>query len=145
MPDAARAILTDARDSYDGACEAVAWSAAVFVLGAWWPPALLGGLLLALVAWRWLRRSVTGLCDAAEAAARVYDGQLTQGAAATPQAAAATPQAAAATPQAAAATPQAAAATPQAAAATPQAAAATPQAAAATPQAAAATPPADRD
>jgi hypothetical protein len=72
MPDAARAILTDARDSYDGACEALAWSAAVFALGGWWPPALLGGLLLALVAWRWLRRSVVSLCDAAEAAARVH-------------------------------------------------------------------------
>ena len=77
MPDAARAILTAARDSYDGACEALVWSLAVFVLGIWWWPAFPGGLLLALVAWRWLRRSVTGLCDAAEAAARVYAGQLT--------------------------------------------------------------------
>jgi hypothetical protein len=43
MPDTARAILTAARDSYDGACEALTWSAAVFVLGFWWPPAFVGG------------------------------------------------------------------------------------------------------
>jgi hypothetical protein len=79
MPEAARAILTAARDSYDAACEALAWSAAVFVLGCWWWPAFAGGLLLACVAWHWLRRSVTGLCDAAEAAARVYASQLVQG------------------------------------------------------------------
>lgn len=76
MPESARTSLTGARDSYDAACEMVAWAVAVVVLGVWWWPAVLLGLLTGLVGWRLLRESVTGLCEAAEATAAVYAKDL---------------------------------------------------------------------
>jgi hypothetical protein len=72
----ARASLTGARDSYDAACETVAWAVAVVVLGAWWWPAVLLGLLTGFAGWRLLRQSVTGLCELAEAAVAVYAKDL---------------------------------------------------------------------
>ena len=66
LPDAPRATLTDTRDSYDAACEAIVWSIAVALLGAWWWPALPVGLVLATVAWRWLRHAVTTFCATVE-------------------------------------------------------------------------------
>jgi hypothetical protein len=76
MPESARASLTGARDSYDAACETVAWAVAVVVLGAWWWPAVLLGLLTGFAGWRLLRQSVTGLCELAEAAVAVYAKDL---------------------------------------------------------------------
>ncbi|MEU1629398.1 hypothetical protein ABZ746_29595 [Streptomyces sp. NPDC020096] len=67
VPDTARDALTDARDAYDAACEALAWSAAFTVLGAWWWPAALGGVALWLASWQSLRRAVRVLCRTAEA------------------------------------------------------------------------------
>jgi hypothetical protein len=69
LPDGPRTALTDSRDSYDAACEAVVWSVAVVLLGAWWWPALPAGLVLGIVAWRWLRHSVTAFCATVEAVA----------------------------------------------------------------------------
>jgi hypothetical protein len=58
--------LGEARDAYDSACEAIVWSVAVTVLGAWWWPAFVAGVVMWLASWRWLRRAVAGLCDATE-------------------------------------------------------------------------------
>ncbi|MFF1675033.1 hypothetical protein ACFVYG_03155 [Streptomyces sp. NPDC058256] len=50
-PDTSRAALSEARDAYDAACEALAWSLAFILLGAWWWPAAPVGLLLWLASW----------------------------------------------------------------------------------------------
>jgi hypothetical protein len=76
VPDAAKSALAGARDAYDAACEAIAWSVAVTVLGLWWWPALPAGLLLWAVACRWLRRSVIALCDTATWAFTRYGSEL---------------------------------------------------------------------
>jgi len=70
LPEAARTAVVEARDGYDGACEAMAWSIAYLVLGCWWWPAAAGGLLLWLSAWRWLRRAGEALGSTVEAVAR---------------------------------------------------------------------------
>lgn len=69
LPDGERTALKDSRDAYDAACEAIVWSVALVLLGGWWWPALPAGLVLATVAWRWLRRAVTAFCATAEAVA----------------------------------------------------------------------------
>lgn len=66
--DSLRAALAEARDAYDAACEALAWSVAFTVLGAWWWPAAPVGALLGLASWRSLRHAVRALCGTAEAA-----------------------------------------------------------------------------
>jgi hypothetical protein len=66
--EAPRAALAETRDSYDAACEALAWSAAFTVLGAWWWPAAVAGVLLGLASWRSLRTAVEALCRTTEAA-----------------------------------------------------------------------------
>ncbi|MFC7013190.1 hypothetical protein ACFQMH_16020 [Streptomyces viridiviolaceus] len=66
--DPPRAALAEARDAYDAACEALAWSAAFTVLGAWWWPAAPVGVLLGLASWRSLRHAVQALCRTTEAA-----------------------------------------------------------------------------
>lgn len=63
VPDNVRAAMGGARDAYDAACEAIVWSVAVIVLGAWWWPAFIAGAVLWFAAWQWLRRAVTSLCD----------------------------------------------------------------------------------
>ena len=67
VPDTSRAALSDARDAYDAACEALVWSIACTVLGAWWWPAAPAGVLLWLTSWGSLRRAVQGLCRTTEA------------------------------------------------------------------------------
>ncbi|WP_406244903.1 hypothetical protein [Streptomyces anulatus] len=67
LPDPARAALADARDAYDAACEAIAWSITCTVLGVWWWPAAPVGLAMWLAAGRWLRRAVDTLSETAEA------------------------------------------------------------------------------
>ena len=76
LPDTARTALTGSRDSYDAACEAIAWSVAVVLLGVWWWPALLAGLLLGTIAWRWLRRAVSTFCATVEAIALLHAADL---------------------------------------------------------------------
>jgi hypothetical protein len=76
LPDDRRTALRDSRDSYDAACEAVVWSVAVVLLGIWWWPALPVGLVLAIVAWRWLRTAVTAFCATAEAVAVLHAAEL---------------------------------------------------------------------
>jgi hypothetical protein len=66
VPDDVRAAMGSARDAYDAACEAIVWSVAVTVLGVWWWPAFVAGIVMWLASCRWLRRAVTGLCDMAE-------------------------------------------------------------------------------
>ncbi|MFE6336144.1 hypothetical protein ACFVOK_23505 [Streptomyces sp. NPDC057798] len=66
--EAPRAALAQTRDSYDAACEALAWSAAFAVLGAWWWPAAVAGVLLGLASWRSLRTAAEALCRTTEAA-----------------------------------------------------------------------------
>ncbi|MFF0204328.1 hypothetical protein [Streptomyces sp. NPDC005017] len=66
--DPPRAALAEARDAYDAACEALVWSAAFTVLGAWWWPAAPFGVLLGLASWRSLRHAVQALCRTTEAA-----------------------------------------------------------------------------
>ncbi|AWW43521.1 hypothetical protein [Streptomyces cadmiisoli] len=66
--DPPRAALADARDAYDAACEALAWSTAFTLLGAWWWPAAPAGVLLGLASWRSLRHAVQALCRTTEAA-----------------------------------------------------------------------------
>lgn len=65
--DPPRAALAEARDAYDAACEALVWSAAFTVLGAWWWPAAPVGVLLGLASWRSLRHAVQALCRTTEA------------------------------------------------------------------------------
>lgn len=62
-----RAALRDTRAAYDAACEALAWSAAFTILGAWWWPAAPVGVLLWLASWVSLRRAVEALCRTTEA------------------------------------------------------------------------------
>ncbi|MEV0176807.1 hypothetical protein AB0I00_37555 [Streptomyces sp. NPDC050803] len=71
--DPPRAALAEARDAYDAACESLVWSAAFTVLGAWWWPAALAGLLLGLASWRSLRHAVHALCRTTEAAFTLRD------------------------------------------------------------------------
>ena len=54
VPDNVRAAMGSARDTYEAACEAIVWSVAVTVLGAWWWPAILAGVVMWLASWRWL-------------------------------------------------------------------------------------------
>ena len=70
LPEASRTALVDARDGYDGACETLAWSIAYVVLGIWWWPAALVGVVLGLTSWRWLRHAVDLLAATAEAVSR---------------------------------------------------------------------------
>lgn len=65
--DNARAALADTRAAYDAACEALAWSLAFVVLGAWWWPAALAGVVLWPVGRLSLRRAVEALCRTTEA------------------------------------------------------------------------------
>ncbi len=74
LPEAARTAVVDARDGYDGACEAMVWSIAYLFLGGWWWPAGAAGLLLWVSAWRWLRRAGETLGSTVEAVARVSGG-----------------------------------------------------------------------
>ncbi|CAL9508915.1 hypothetical protein SUDANB105_03569 [Streptomyces sp. enrichment culture] len=71
--DPSRAALSEARDAYDAACEALAWSLAFTVLGAWWWPAAPAGVLLGLASWRSLRHAVQALCRVTEAAFTVRE------------------------------------------------------------------------
>jgi hypothetical protein len=71
LPEAARTAVLDARDGYDGACEAMVWSIAYLVLGGWWWPAAAVGAVLWVSAWRWLRRAGEALGDTVEAVTRV--------------------------------------------------------------------------
>jgi hypothetical protein len=71
LPENAGTALNDARDGYDAAAEAFAWSVAYLVLGIWWWPAAVAGLVGALTSWRWLRRAADALASTAEAVARV--------------------------------------------------------------------------
>lgn len=72
LPDPARTALTNARESYDSACEAIVWAIAFVVLSAWWWPAVIIGLLIWLAGWRWLRRAVGSLSETAEAVFALY-------------------------------------------------------------------------
>lgn len=76
LDDSSRAALAACRDSFNAACEAVVWSAAAVVLGAWWWPTLPAGLVLGTIAWRWLRRSVTEFCETTEVIALQHIGDL---------------------------------------------------------------------
>lgn len=71
LPDNARTALADARDGYDAACEAIVWSLAYLILGLWWWPAAVAGLVIVLTSWQWLRNAAETLARTAEAAARV--------------------------------------------------------------------------
>lgn len=73
IPDAARTALSDARDAYDAACEALAWSVAFTLLGAWWWPAAPVGLAVLLGSWRQLRRSTTALSHTTETVFLMYN------------------------------------------------------------------------
>lgn len=73
--DPPRAALAEARDAYDAACEALVWSAAFTVLGAWWWPAAPVGVLLGLASWRSLRHAVEALCRTTEAAFTLRETQ----------------------------------------------------------------------
>jgi hypothetical protein len=72
IPDTARTALTNAREAYDAACEAVVWGLALTILGAWWWPAAVIGLVSWLTAWRWLRDAVDSLCQTGEAVFVMY-------------------------------------------------------------------------
>ncbi|MFI6154709.1 hypothetical protein ACIBCA_18700 [Kitasatospora sp. NPDC051170] len=69
LPEASRTALLDARDGYDAAAEAMAWSLAFLVLGCWWWPGVLVGAVLGLAAWRWLRHAVVVLASTVEVVA----------------------------------------------------------------------------
>jgi len=71
LPESARTALTSARDGYDVACESLVWSCAYLILGIWWWPAALVGLVLGLTSWRWLRYAANALASTAEAAAHI--------------------------------------------------------------------------
>jgi hypothetical protein len=73
LPDNARTALTNARDGYAAACEALVWSFAYLILGIWWWPAALVGLILGLTSWRWLRYAANALASTAEAAAHIAE------------------------------------------------------------------------
>ncbi|GAA3856517.1 hypothetical protein [Streptomyces sedi] len=66
----ARAAGT-ARDAYGAACEALVWSGALVLLGAWWWPAAPAGVLLWAASWLSLRRAVDALCRTTDAVVRL--------------------------------------------------------------------------
>jgi hypothetical protein len=74
LSEGSRTALSAAVDGYDAACEALSWSGAFAVLGLWWWPGFLIGLILWFGSWRWLRRAAVVLADVAEAVSRVYEG-----------------------------------------------------------------------
>jgi hypothetical protein len=78
LPENAGTALNDARDGYDAAAEAFAWSVAYLVLGIWWWPAAVAGLAAGLSSWRWLRHAADALAGTAEAVARVTASQPAQ-------------------------------------------------------------------
>ncbi|MFD5915456.1 hypothetical protein ACFVYP_03060 [Kitasatospora sp. NPDC058201] len=65
--DASREALSAVRDSYDAACEGLVWGAAFAVVGLWWWPSAVVGILVGLASWRSLRRAVDSLCRTTEA------------------------------------------------------------------------------
>ncbi|MFF2328465.1 MULTISPECIES: hypothetical protein [unclassified Streptomyces] len=67
LPDTARAAVVEARDGYDGACEAIVWSVAYLALGMCWWPAAVAGAMAWLAAWRWLRHAGDVLGSTTEA------------------------------------------------------------------------------
>lgn len=72
VPDTSRTALSDARDAYDAACEALTWSVACTLLGPWWWPAAPIGIALWLASWRSLRHTVEALCRTTEAVFTVW-------------------------------------------------------------------------
>ncbi|WP_330238519.1 hypothetical protein [Streptomyces sp. NBC_00525] len=73
LSESSRAALLEARDGYDGACEATVWSLAYLALGVcWWPAAVVGALAW-LASWRWLRQAGDVLGSTTEAVARAQD------------------------------------------------------------------------
>ncbi|WP_328663241.1 hypothetical protein [Streptomyces sp. NBC_00328] len=68
-PDPAREALIATRDAFDRACEAVVWGLAFTIVGLWWWPSALAGVLVCFASWRALRRSVETLCRITEAVA----------------------------------------------------------------------------
>jgi hypothetical protein len=74
-PDASRTALSEARDAYDAACEALAWSTALTLLGPWWWPAAPAGAVLCLHSWLSLRGAVRALCTTVEAAFAAFGAQ----------------------------------------------------------------------
>ncbi|MGW2424271.1 hypothetical protein ACWC0C_34355 [Streptomyces sp. NPDC001709] len=67
VPDTSRATLSEARDTFDAACESLVWSIAFTLVGIeWWPAAVLGAVLW-LASWQSLRRAVETLCRTTEA------------------------------------------------------------------------------
>lgn len=77
--DTSRAALAEARDAYDAACEALAWSMAFALLGAWWWPAAPVGIVLGLASWRSQRHAVRALCRTTEAAFTLQHADLPPG------------------------------------------------------------------
>ncbi|WP_405797350.1 hypothetical protein [Streptomyces sp. NBC_01506] len=78
-PDVSRAALSDTRTAYDAACEALAWGAAFTLLGAWWWPAAVAGVVIWLVGWLSLRGAVEALCRTTEAVFALRDVRDTDG------------------------------------------------------------------
>lgn len=79
VPDTARARLSDARDAYDAACEALVWGAALILVAVWWWPAAPAGLMISVTGWRWLRHAVHNLGQTAEAVFALYRADQTIG------------------------------------------------------------------
>lgn len=75
-PDTSRAALGETRAAYDAVCEALVWSAAFTVLGAWWWPAAPVGFVIWLAARSALRRAVEALCLTTEAVFALRDTGL---------------------------------------------------------------------
>ncbi|MFG3138261.1 hypothetical protein ACGFZA_18865 [Streptomyces sp. NPDC048211] len=70
LSDSSRAALVEAREGYDGACEAMVWSLAYLALSVcWWPAAVVGALAW-LASWRWLRHAGDVLGSTTEAVVR---------------------------------------------------------------------------
>ncbi|MDF3291288.1 hypothetical protein [Streptomyces silvisoli] len=75
VPDTSRTALSDARDAYDAACEALAWSTALTLLGTCWWPAAPAGVLVGLHSWQSLRGAVGRLCRTTEAVFMTQHGE----------------------------------------------------------------------
>ena len=78
VPESIRTALRSTSSDFDGACEAMSWGIASMVLGLWWWPSAVAGLALSFAAWRWIRITVTALCETIEAVVSMHVGTLAQ-------------------------------------------------------------------
>jgi len=76
VPDTVRSELGGARDAFSAAARLTAWAPLYLILGAWWWPSLLIGLVIGITAVRKARLAAGNLADLIESAVDLYGSKL---------------------------------------------------------------------